>query len=457
VNQQKLFGTDGIRGVANVYPMTVEMAMAVGQGVASVLKAHNNRQRIVIGKDTRQSGYMLENALVAGICSMGGDAVLVGPMPTPAVAFLTCNMRADAGIVISASHNPYEDNGIKVFGRDGFKLPDELEAEVEAYALNLCTNGGLASLRPTAMSVGRAKRIDDAPGRYIVALKNSFPRYLSLDGMRVALDCAHGAAYKVAPMVLGELGAEITTLGVAPNGVNINDGVGALHPQKLQNLVQTGQAQVGLALDGDGDRLIMVDEKGQLVDGDHVLAICAQAMQMAGSLHHNTVVATVMSNLGLELCLTEMGISLLRTAVGDRHVVEAMRNGDFNLGGEQSGHLIFLDHNTTGDGLLSALQVLAIMAATGKTLHELKALMTPLPQMLRSIKVGKRVDLQQQEGLQKIFAQAEAKLGKTGRILVRYSGTEPLLRVMVESDDSALTSQLADELCQAALKELGTL
>lgn len=453
----KLFGTDGVRGVANIYPMTVEMAMALGQGIAGVLKAHNNRQRIVIGKDTRLSGYMLENALVGGICSMGGDALLVGPLPTPAVAFLTRNMRADAGIVISASHNPYEDNGIKVFGRDGYKLPDELEDEIEEYVLNAGHNngGGNSPGRPTAANVGRARRIEDAVGRYIVALKNSFPGKLTLDGMRLALDCANGATYKVAPLVFSELGAELVTVGVEPNGVNINAGVGALYPEGLQAIVKAGRAQIGIGLDGDGDRLILVDEKGEVVDGDHVLAICASAMQMDGTLKNNTVVATVMSNLGLELCLAEKGIKLLRTSVGDRYVVEAMQKGGYNLGGEQSGHLIFLDHNTTGDGLTSALQVLAVMMASGKTLHELKSIMTPIPQMLKSIKVGKRVDLNKEEGLVGVFNAVEKQLGKRGRMLVRYSGTEPLLRIMVESEDESLTAKMLDELIEAAYKNLG--
>jgi phosphoglucosamine mutase len=454
VQQEKLFGTDGVRGIANVYPMTVEMAMFVGQAVAAVLKAHTSRQRILIGKDTRLSGYMLENALVAGICSMGGDALLVGPMPTPAVAFLTRNMRADAGIVISASHNPYEDNGIKIFGADGYKLPDYLEEELEVYVRYL-RDGSLNAPRPTAGSVGRARRIDDALGRYIVALKYTFPGRLSLDGLRLAVDCAHGATYKVAPAVLSELGASLTLLGVEPNGVNINDGVGSLHPESLQRLIKEGQAAVGLAFDGDGDRLILIDEKGETVDGDHVLAICARHMQAEGILKHNTVVATVMSNLGLELCLKELGIKLLRTSVGDRNVVEAMRKHGYNLGGEQSGHLIFLDHNTTGDGLLSALQVLAVMAESGRPLYELKSILTPIPQMLKSIKVGKRVDLHQQPGLLKTFKWVEETLGGRGRMLVRYSGTEPLLRIMVESEDARITEAMINELITAAYRELG--
>jgi phosphoglucosamine mutase len=454
VKQEKLFGTDGVRGIANVYPMTVEISMFIGQAAAAVLKAHASRQRILIGKDTRLSGYMLENALVAGICSMGGDALLVGPLPTPAVAFLTCNMRADAGIVISASHNPYEDNGIKIFGADGYKLPDSLEDELEIYVRYL-HSGSRDAPRPTADSVGRARRIDDALGRYIVALKYTFPPHLSLDGFKLAVDCAHGAAYKVAPAVLSELGASLVLLGVEPNGTNINQQAGSLHPQGLQKIVRQGNASIGLAFDGDGDRLILVDEKGEVTDGDHVLAICARYMKERGLLRHNTVVATVMSNLGLELCLKELGIKLVRTSVGDRHVVEAMRRHAYNLGGEQSGHLIFLDHNTTGDGLLSALQVLAIMAESGRSLHELKKILTPIPQMLKSIRVKHRADLNSLPELTKTFRQVEEKLGSRGRMLVRYSGTEPLLRIMVESEDARITESLVEELTEAAYQALG--
>jgi phosphoglucosamine mutase len=454
VKQEKLFGTDGVRGIANVYPMTVEISMFIGQAVAAVLKAHASRQRILIGKDTRLSGYMLENALVAGICSMGGDALLVGPLPTPAVAFLTRNMRADAGIVISASHNPYEDNGIKIFGADGYKLSDVLEEELESYVRSLHA-GSRDAPRPTADSVGRARRIDDALGRYIVALKYTFPQNLSLDGFKLAVDCAHGATYKVAPAVLGELGASLALLGVEPNGTNINAQAGSLHPAGLQQMVREGRASLGLAFDGDGDRLILVDEKAEVVDGDQVLALCAKAMQERGLLRQSTVVATVMSNLGLELCLRELNIQLLRTNVGDRYVVEAMRGQGYNLGGEQSGHIIFLDHNTTGDGLLSALQVLAIMAESGRSLYELKKILTPIPQILKNIRVKQKADLAKEAQWSKTFKQVESRLGSRGRVLVRYSGTEPVLRIMVESEDARLTESAVEELAAAAYRVLG--
>ncbi len=452
--QRKIFGTDGVRGVANVYPMTVEMAMGIGQGVANVLRHHTSRHKIIIGKDTRLSGYMLENALVAGICSMGVDALLVGPLPTPAIAFLTRNMRADAGIVISASHNPYQDNGIKIFGKNGFKLADAMEAMVEEYVFNLEQATGAAP-RPTAEAVGKAKRIDDALGRYIVFLKNCFPADYTLDGLTIAVDCANGASYKVAPAVLSELGADLKLVGVEPDGTNINAGVGSLHPERLQQMVKEGKADMGLAFDGDGDRLIMVDEEGELIDGDQIMAISADAMIARGALKQATVVATVMSNLGLELCLRDRGIRMLRTKVGDRYVVEAMVRGGYNLGGEQSGHLIFLDHNTTGDGILSALQVLGVMVLTGKPLAELKRIMTKMPQVLINLKVGGRPPLSEVPGMVKAMRQQEERLGERGRILVRYSGTEPLLRIMVEAEDTALMHEAAQALKETALKELG--
>ncbi len=452
--QRKLFGTDGVRGVANVHPMTVEMAMGIGQGVASVLKAHAGRHKIIIGKDTRLSGYMLENALVAGICSMGVDTLLVGPLPTPAIAFLTRNMRADAGIVISASHNPYEDNGIKIFARNGFKLPDELEAAIEDYALSIHERTGDAP-RPTADAVGRARRIDDAIGRYIVFLKNTFPVEYTLDGLTIAVDCAHGATYKVAPAVLSELGADLKLVGVEPNGTNINAGVGALHPERLAAMVRETEADMGLAFDGDGDRIIMVDEEGEIVDGDEIMAICADYLIDRGGLKQATVVATVMSNLGLELCLRDRGIRMLRTKVGDRYVVEAMRAGGYNLGGEQSGHIVFLDHNTTGDGILSALQVLNVMVMTGKPLSELKRIMRKLPQVLINLRVAKRTPISECPGLLKAMRGQEERLGESGRILLRYSGTEPVLRIMVEAMDPGLMHDVAQALKEAALRELG--
>ncbi len=453
-DREKIFGTDGVRGVANVYPMTVEMAMAIGQGVAAAFKNHTRRRKIIIGKDTRLSGYMFENALVAGILSLGVDVRLVGPLPTPAIAFITRNMRADAGIVVSASHNPYEDNGIKIFSRSGYKLPDEVEEKVEAYALAALA-GGHEAPRPTAQAIGKAKRIDDAPGRYIVFLKNVFPTDYTLDGLRLAVDCAHGATYRVAPAVFSELGAELTLIGVEPDGTNINAGVGALHPENLQRLIQEGKADIGLAFDGDGDRLIMVDEKGEVVDGDTIMAICADDMISRGALRQATVVATVMSNLGLEIALRERGIRLLRTKVGDRYVVEAMSEGGYSLGGEQSGHIVFLDHNTTGDGILSALMVLRVMVATGKPLSELRRIMQPIPQVLVNLRVSQRRTLAEAPELSKAMKAQEERLGERGRILVRYSGTEPLLRIMVEAEDEGLMSEAAETLKEAALQDLG--
>lgn len=453
-NTEKIFGTDGVRGVANVYPMTVEMAMAIGQGVAAVFKNHSRRHKIIIGKDTRLSGYMFENALVAGILSMGVDVRLVGPLPTPAIAFITRNMRADAGIVISASHNPYEDNGIKIFSRSGYKLPDEVEDQVESYAL-ASLGGNNGAPRPTAQAIGKAKRIDDAPGRYIVFLKNAFPTEYTLDGMRLAIDCAHGATYKVAPSVFSELGAELILTGVDPDGTNINHQVGALHPENLQEAIKQGKADIGLAFDGDGDRLIMVDENAEIVDGDTIMAICADDMIARGALRQATLVATVMSNLGLEIALRERGIRMLRTKVGDRYVVEAMADGGYSFGGEQSGHLVFLDHNTTGDGILSALMVLRVMVSTGKPLSQLRKIMRPIPQTLINLKVAERKPLADSPALTKAMSSQEERLGERGRILVRYSGTEPLLRIMVEAEDQALMDNAAQALKEAALLDLG--
>ncbi|HEX5774095.1 MAG TPA: phosphoglucosamine mutase, partial [Geomobilimonas sp.] len=380
---KKLFGTDGVRGVANVYPMTSEMAMQIGRAAAYIFKNGRQRHRIVIGKDTRLSGYMLENALVAGICSMGVDVLIVGPLPTPGIANITSSMRADAGVVISASHNAFQDNGIKFFSRDGFKLPDEMELKIE----ELIFSKKIDSLRPTATEVGKAYRIDDAAGRYVVFLKNTFPKELDLTGLKIVLDCANGAAYKVAPAVFEELGAEVIPIGVKPNGTNINAGCGSLHPEVISEAVKEHRADLGIALDGDADRVIFVDEFGNEVDGDHIMAICATDMIRQKKLRKNTLVATVMSNMGLDIAVKKAGGKIVKTAVGDRYVVEEMRKSGYNLGGEQSGHMIFLDHNTTGDGVLSALQVLAIMRRTGKTLAELAEVMIPLPQVLVNVRV----------------------------------------------------------------------
>jgi len=428
---RRLFGTDGVRGVANTDPMTVETALALGQAAAHLFRGKNGRHKIVIGKDTRLSGYMFETALSAGICAMGGDVLIVGPMPTPGIAFLTHSMRADAGVVISASHNPYPDNGIKFFGRDGFKLPDEVEDRIE----RLMYGEHLKENRPPSPAIGKAQRIDDATGRYIVYLKSTFPANLSLERLRIVVDCANGAAYRIAPLVFAELGAEVITIGVSPNGVNINDQCGSLYPEVVAAKVREARADIGISLDGDADRVIVVDEKGGILDGDRVMAICAGEMARKGRLAKNTVVSTVMSNIGLEIYLKERKIKLLRAPVGDRYVVEAMRAGNYNFGGEQSGHLIFLDHATTGDGVLAALQLLAIMVESGKKVSELGKKLNVFPQLLHNIRMKHRVPLESMKGFRKAQAEFEKALGSRGRIVVRYSGTEPLLRIMVEGED----------------------
>jgi len=450
--EKNLFGTDGVRGVANIDPMTAEMAMQLGRAVAYVFKQDaGRRHRIVIGKDTRLSGYMLENAMVAGICSMGVDVLVVGPLPTPGIAFITSSMRADAGVVISASHNLYQDNGIKFFSGNGFKLPDEMEIQIE----DLIINHRIDALRPIAEDVGKAYRIDDAIGRYVVFLKNSFPRELDLQGLRIVLDCAHGAGYRVAPAVLTELGAEVIAIGVDPNGLNINDGCGSMHPEVMATKVKEYRADLGIALDGDADRVIFVDEQGQEVDGDHILALCGTELMKTGSLKKKTVVATVMSNMGLEIAMKQAGGKVVRTAVGDRYVVEEMIRGGYNLGGEQSGHMIFLDHNTTGDGVLSALQVLAIMQRSGKPLSELANVMTSLPQVLVNVKVRKKAVLGKVAPIKAAMDAIEQEVNGKGRLLVRYSGTEPLLRIMVEGENQERINQLAEDLAAVVREHLG--
>jgi phosphoglucosamine mutase len=448
---RRLFGTDGVRGVANIEPMTTETAMRLGRAVAYIFHRPGHRGKIVIGKDTRLSGYMFEQAMAAGICSMGADVQLCGPLPTPGIAFITSSMRADAGVVISASHNPYQDNGIKIFASDGFKLPDSVEARIE----ELMEGGELDSRRPPASDVGKAVRIDDARGRYIVFLKNSFPRQRVLDGFKIVVDCAHGAAYKVAPAVLQELGATVYAIGDEPDGKNINDHVGALHPQAMCQAVVDLSAHVGIALDGDADRVIFADEKGQIVDGDSIMGLCAQRMIQRGELRNNTLVATVMSNLGLEQAMHHMGGKLLRTQVGDRYVVEAMRQHGCNLGGEQSGHLIFLDHMTTGDGMIAALQVLSVMAEQGRPLSELCAFMRPYPQVLVNVKVRHKHPITELPEVQRLITQIEAHLGNDGRVLVRYSGTEPKARVMLEGPDEAMIAMYAGEIAQALVRACG--
>ncbi len=436
MTERELFGTDGIRGVANKYPMTPEIAVQLGQAIAYHF-SHRGQQdqprdhqtRILIGKDTRLSGYMFESGLASGITSMGADVQLVGPLPTPAISSLTTGMRADAGIMISASHNPYQDNGIKIFGGDGFKLPDEEEAQIEELVLSETPPS------PDSKHIGKAARIEDASGRYIVFLKNTFPEDLTLEGLRVVVDCANGAAYDVAPTVLRELGAEVFTVGTEPDGTNINEECGSTHPKRAVERVRETRADIGLSLDGDADRVILIDEHGKIVDGDKILALCAIHLQEKGELQNDTLVATVMSNLGLDLALEDHGIDVVRTRVGDRYVVERMRRDDYNLGGEQSGHLIFLDHTTTGDGMIAALQVLAIMKRRGEPLSELAEVMTPLPQTLVNVDVRDKPPLEGLDDFQDHIQKVEEALGDSGRTLARYSGTESVARIMVEGPD----------------------
>jgi len=452
---RKLFGTDGVRGVANTYPMTTEISMQLGRAIAFLVKKQmpdkEHNPRIVIGKDTRLSGYMIENALASGICSMGVNVLLVGPLPTPGIAFITTSMRADAGVVISASHNPFQDNGIKIFSKYGFKLPDAEEAIIE----DLIFSKKIDSLRPVAEEVGKAARIDDAKGRYIVFLKNTFPKRYALDGIRIVLDCAHGATYGVAPHVFEELGAKVTSIGVKPDGKNINQECGALYPGIMADLVRKEGADLGIALDGDGDRLIVADEKGKIVDGDQIMAICAEEMLQRQKLAKNTLVATVMSNLGLEHAMQRMGGKLIRTQVGDRYVVEEMRRNAYNFGGEQSGHLIFLKHNTTGDGILGALQLLIAMKKNERSLSEMTQIMEPFPQVLKNVRTEKRIAVEKIAGFSEKIASMEKNLGSTGRILVRPSGTEPVIRVMVEGEDENLIDTMACELCDFISKLAG--
>ncbi len=445
---RKLFGTDGIRGVANIHPMTTEIAMQIGRGIAFQVKDMRQGHRIVIGKDTRISGYMLENALAAGICSMGVDVMLLGPMPTPGIAFITTSMRADAGVVISASHNPFQDNGIKIFSRDGFKLPDQKEADIE----ELIFSQKMETLRPVAEEVGKASRIDDARGRYIVFLKNTFPKQYTLDAFHIVLDCAHGATYGVAPHVFEELGAKVTAIGVKPDGKNINKECGALHPEVMAAKVRELGADIGIALDGDGDRLIVCDEKGEIIDGDHIMAICAKDLLATKKLKKKTLVTTVMSNMGLEVAMAAMGGKMVRTAVGDRYVVEEMRKNKYSFGGEQSGHLIFLEHNTTGDGILAGLQLLAIMIKRNKPISELATIMDSFPQVLKNVRTAQKMDLDRVPDFNQTMARMEKKLGDHGRILVRHSGTEPLVRVMLEGKHQDTIDTMADELCELIRK-----
>ena len=441
---RSLFGTDGIRGIANQEPMTAETAMRVGAAAGSLFVRGDHRHRVVIGKDTRLSGYLFEPALTAGFISVGMDVILVGPMPTPAVAMLTRALRADLGVMISASHNLFADNGIKLFGPDGYKLSDEMEARIEASV-----DSGAHGLAPPN-ALGRARRLDDAEGRYIEFVKNSFPQPLGLEGRRIVIDCAHGAAYKVAPTVLWELGAEVITIGAEPDGFNINRGCGSTDTAALARTVVERGADIGIALDGDADRVVICDEKGTVIDGDYILALIASSWADAGRLRGGGVVATVMSNLGLERYLEGIDLTLERTRVGDRYVVEHMREHGFNLGGEQSGHIVMSDHATTGDGLLAALQTLAALAATGRRASDVTGLFEPVPQVLRNVRVADTGALES-AGAKAAIAAGNARLGKRGRLLVRASGTEPVIRVMVEGDDEALVSAVVEDVAQAVV------
>ncbi|MDK2922517.1 MAG: phosphoglucosamine mutase [Desulfonauticus sp.] len=446
----KLFGTDGIRGQANIFPMLPEIALRVGLAAGQIFRNGARRHRVVIGKDTRLSGYVFESALTSGFCASGMDVFLVGPMPTPAIAFLTRNMRADVGVVISASHNPYMDNGIKFFDSRGFKLSDEVEEEISRLVLS----PDVEWETPNSDLLGRAFKIEDSPGRYIVYLKNTFPCELSLDGLKIVLDCAHGATYRVAPLIFEELGAKVIKLGVDPNGLNINKKCGSLYPEvAAENVLATG-ADVGFALDGDGDRLIAIDERGEVLDGDQIMAICANYLLTKDLLPQKILVATVMSNVALEIFMQNKGGKLVRTPVGDRYVVEEMVKGGYVLGGEQSGHMVFLEHSTTGDGLLTALQLLKIMLETGKSLFELKQILQPYPQELRNVHVKEKVDYSQIPELNKALKAAEKDLAGKGRVLLRYSGTEPVLRIMVEAESPDLVEKWLNYLVEVSEKYL---
>lgn len=455
-NGRKLFGTDGVRGVANIEPVTAETALKLGRAAAHIFAesrapSRTGRLKIVIGKDTRLSGYMLENAMVAGLTSLGCDALLIGPLPTPGVAYITRALRADAGIVLSASHNPYEDNGIKFFRHDGYKLDDEIEARIE----HLVFSGGIEDIRPTATKIGKAYRIDDALGRYVEYAKQSFPRGLSLESLRIALDCANGAAYKSSPCILRELGADVIVSHNHPNGTNINGNCGSTHPAQIQKLVKETNAQVGITHDGDADRMLLCDENGEIVDGDEIMAIAAVDFLRRGCLQGGTLVATVMSNFGLDETLAAHGGRVLRTKVGDRYVIEAMLRDGHNVGGEQSGHMIFRDYATTGDGIVSALQILRIMAETGKPLGELKRVLKKYPQAQRNLRVKDKPPLETLPQVQGLLKEAESALNGKGRVLLRYSGTEPKIRLLIEGREQDVIDLHADRIAEALRSQIG--
>jgi len=439
---RRLFGTDGIRGVANVYPLTSETMIQVGRATAYIFKNKARRHKIVIGKDTRLSGYMLEQAIASGICSMGVDAILLGPLPTPAIAFITTAMRADAGIVISASHNPYHDNGVKIFAGDGFKLPDGEEARIE----DMIFSGKIDSFRPINAEIGKSFRVDDAQGRYIEYCKSTFPKSMTLDGLKIVLDCGNGAAYKVAPIIFSELGAEVIPLGVAPNGENINKNCGALHPDRISAAVKKHKAHMGVALDGDADRVAIVDENGRHLDGDYLMAVCGVDMLEEKKLKKKTLVATVMSNVALDHLIASNGGKVVRTRVGDRYVVEEMRTHGYNFGGESSGHLTFLDYSTASDGIVAALKLLSVIQKKGKKLSEIAMILEKFPQALVNLKVRDKKPIEQMPRVQKTISRAEHLLDGKGRVLVRYSGTEPLLRILVEGEKENLIKEIAREI-----------
>ncbi len=447
----KLFGTDGIRGVANVYPMTPEVVLNVGKAVAYVFKEKCGKQKpkFVIGKDTRLSGYMLENALASGIASVGADVLLVGPMPTPAIAHLTKSLNADAGIVLSASHNPAEDNGIKIFSEDGYKLPDDVEDEIEKYVLS----GKVKTEHVKGDLIGKAHRIDDAKGRYIEFVKSSV-KSMSLKGLKIVLDCANGAAYNTAPHIFSELGAEVIVMNDKPDGLNINLDCGALHPEKMMEIVKKEKADIGIALDGDADRVIVCDEKGNNVDGDHIIAICAITMKENGTLKKNYVVVTIMANKGFDIAMEKKRIKVIKTKVGDRYVVDEMRKKGYVLGGEQSGHIIFSNYTTTGDGIISALQLLRVMKERGEKLSKLAECMKSLPQVLVNVEVTEKKEISRLK-VNKNIKSAELKLGGKGRVLVRYSGTQNLCRIMIEGESKKEIQKMANDLAKVMKKEIG--
>ncbi len=457
---KKLFGTDGVRGVANLHPVTAETALRLGRAAAHTfsqdfpgLRPHpeGGRRKIVLGKDTRLSGYMLESAIQAGVTSMGVDVILIGPLPTPGVAYITRSLRADAGIVLTASHNPYEDNGIKFFRPDGYKLDDEVEARIE----QLVFSDELDTMRPTAGSLGRARRIDDALGRYVEFAKQSFPRHLTLESLKIALDCGNGAAYKSSPSILRELGAEVVVTGDAPNGLNINLQCGSTHPETVRDLVLQTGAQVGISHDGDADRVILVDELGHILDGDEMLALAGRDYLQRGLLAEKTLVATVMSNFGLDEFLGSLGGKVLRTKVGDRYVIEEMLARQLNVGGEQSGHLIFRDYATTGDGIVAALQILRILVETGEPLSQLRRCLEKYPQAQRNLRVSRKPPLQELPDILGLVRETEAALAGQGRVLLRYSGTEPKIRLLIEGRDAAFIEQQADQIARELQKALG--